>query len=162
GKFEIAEHMSYGTTRDPRAQEVCQGRWKQYGNLPETEEEKQLYGKEDPNQPGQSTAQFGSYKFEAVCADFKPDIVCVPPGELVMTSQGYRNIEDIQVGDLVLTHRGRFRKVTKTMCRYHKGSIRKIKVAGHKEYIKLTPEHPVLIYRKRSQTNQKKSIKNIY
>jgi len=38
---------------------------------------------------------------------------CFVPGTLVLTNTGLRPIEDIRVGDLVLTHRGRWRPVVK-------------------------------------------------
>lgn len=37
---------------------------------------------------------------------FSPD--CFPAGSLVMTDRGYRPIECLSVGDLVLTHKGRY------------------------------------------------------
>ena len=37
--------------------------------------------------------------------------VGLPSGTLVLTSNGYQNIEDVNVGDLVLTHKSRWRKV---------------------------------------------------
>lgn len=47
----------------------------------------------------------------------KPDgmpISCFAAGTPIHTKYGIKNIEDIQVGDLVLTHKGRFRKVLGT------------------------------------------------
>ena len=40
---------------------------------------------------------------------------CFIPGSLVMTSDGYKPIESISIGELVLTHNGRMRKVINTM-----------------------------------------------
>lgn len=37
---------------------------------------------------------------------------CFPAGTLILTEKGYRPIETIKVGDIVLTHMGRWRKVT--------------------------------------------------
>lgn len=37
---------------------------------------------------------------------------CFPAGTMVLTKNGYVNIEDIKVGDIVLTHKNRWRKVT--------------------------------------------------
>ncbi len=37
---------------------------------------------------------------------------CFPAGTMVLTDQGYIPIENIQVNDVVLTHMGRWRKVT--------------------------------------------------
>jgi hypothetical protein len=36
-----------------------------------------------------------------------------PAGTLVLTAKGYQEIENLSVGDLVLTHRGRFRQILK-------------------------------------------------
>lgn len=74
-KYEIAEFGSYASTNDPKVKSFINGRWKFYGNNPETDEEKQLFNQQDPAQPGQNTNQFGRWKFEHVLADFKPDIV---------------------------------------------------------------------------------------
>lgn len=51
---------------------------------------------------------------------------CAPPGEKVKTRDGYKPIEDIQIGEYVLTHKGRYRKVLKTSERPYKGKIRTI------------------------------------
>jgi len=37
---------------------------------------------------------------------------CMPAGELVLTSTGYRKVEEIAPGELVMTHMGRWRPVT--------------------------------------------------
>lgn len=40
---------------------------------------------------------------------------CMPAGELVLTARGYLPVEEVKVGDTVLTHKGRARKVTRTV-----------------------------------------------
>lgn len=40
---------------------------------------------------------------------------CFKDGALITTDKGYKNIEDIRVGDMVLTHKNRFREVVKLM-----------------------------------------------
>ena len=45
-------------------------------------------------------------------AHFSPD--CFPAGTLILTREGYRPIEEIEAGDEMLTHLGRWRKVTET------------------------------------------------
>ena len=78
GRFEIAEIGSYAISTDPRVHEFIKDRWKFYGVLPETEEEKQAFHdprRQSPRCGGQNTWQFGHGRFDAVCADFKPDIV---------------------------------------------------------------------------------------
>jgi hypothetical protein len=44
-------------------------------------------------------------------------IPCFAPGTMVLTSDGYRPIESVAVGDRVLTHLGRWRRVTSVMVR---------------------------------------------
>lgn len=65
---------------------------------------------------------------------------CFPAGTMVLTSEGYRAIEKIEVGDLVLTHKGRWRRVTTTMRREYRGPIQNIRAQG--TTIQATDEHP--------------------
>lgn len=69
---------------------------------------------------------------------------CTPAGTFVKTFAGYRKIEDIQIGDLVLTHKNRYMMVTKTMSR-NAPSIFDIKGVGC--HIRLTGEHPLFVLR---------------
>lgn len=64
GKYEIAELACYGEVESPRRFEIP---WKYYGNLPS--------GPDDAEYDSQITNQFGEWRFERVCLDFKPDIV---------------------------------------------------------------------------------------
>src|SRR5580693_184140 len=52
---------------------------------------------------------------------YKPK--CLLPGQEIVTKAGMKPVEQIVPGDEVLTHRGRFRKVTRTMTREHEGEI---------------------------------------
>lgn len=71
----------------------------------------------------------------------------------IFTSKGWRAIGDIQVGDLVLTHRGRFRKVTKLHRNQGRPRLVKIDVVGPSygsrkgriSTLTLTEDHPVLV-----------------
>lgn len=67
---------------------------------------------------------------------------CFPAGTLVLTRRGYRAIETIEVGDEVLTHRGRWRRVTET------SSARRplLSVRGHGHPgLRVSPEHPFYV-----------------
>lgn len=81
GKYEIAELGCYGHVAPlhsemeafiqlngvPRMFDIP---WAYYGNLPsESQEEAQMYN-------SNMTNQYGEWRFEKVCLDFKPDIVC--------------------------------------------------------------------------------------
>ena len=64
---------------------------------------------------------------------------CFPSGTLIFTSKGFVAIEDIRVGDLVYTHKHRFRKVIATGA--HEDSI--ISVKGNLSDFFCTPNHPI-------------------
>lgn len=68
GKYEIRELACYCMPNDHRLGRV---RWKVYPNMPmpDDEQRKQLY-ESSPNN------QFGAFRFEEVCLDYQPDIVC--------------------------------------------------------------------------------------
>jgi len=63
-----------------------------------------------------------------------------------ITIEGYlqKPIQKIKVGEKVLTHKGRFKKVTQTFCRNYRGPILKIDCGGKLLTISVTPEHPLL------------------
>ena len=64
---------------------------------------------------------------------------CFPAGALVLTESGYVPIEEIEVGMKVLTHRGRWRKVTATGARYGETVVLK----GNHYGLECTPNHPI-------------------
>jgi DNA (cytosine-5)-methyltransferase 1 len=65
--------------------------------------------------------------------------ICFPGGTTVLTMAGPAAIEDVQVGDYVLTHRGRWMPVYKTMRSVSDTVI--VKGYGHNE-LETTAEHP--------------------
>ena len=70
---------------------------------------------------------------------------CVPAGTKVKTDKGYKNIEDMTIGDMVLTHKNRYRPVTRL---YKKVSdhLYHIRFNGNKT-LRITGNHPVYTYR---------------
>ena len=68
GKYDIAELGTYGKPNEPEIKDVP---WKFYPNIPDINNTRdvQEYNSNHIN-------QFGSWKFESICLDFKPDIVC--------------------------------------------------------------------------------------
>lgn len=71
---------------------------------------------------------------------------CVPAGTPVVTSNGILPIEQIKVGDKVLTHKGNFKAVTEVFKRKYSGLMYTFKALGNAERLSVTEEHPVLIY----------------
>lgn len=69
---------------------------------------------------------------------------CGLQGTRVKTLGGYRNIEDIQIGDKVLTHNNRYCEVVRTMSR-NAPSYFNINATGCK--LKLTANHPLYVLR---------------
>jgi len=71
---------------------------------------------------------------------------CFPKGTGVATKTGYKNIEDIEKGDFVLTHEGRYREVTDTMTRnvnksatlHAYGSLPLVSTVNHPYWVKET------------------------
>src|SRR5438270_7231179 len=71
---------------------------------------------------------------------------CLLQSQDIVTREGVKPIQTLKPGDEVLTHRGRFRKVKRTMLRPHDGEIFGLQLAGRYERTTwMTGEHPVLI-----------------
>ncbi len=65
---------------------------------------------------------------------------CFAPGTMILTAAGHRPIEQVAVGDLVLTHLGRWRTVTATMSRQ---ADQTLVLRGHGiPDVRTTDEHP--------------------
>ncbi|MEM4379366.1 MAG: Hint domain-containing protein, partial [Thermoplasmatales archaeon] len=68
---------------------------------------------------------------------------CFIPGTLITTKTGAKPIEEVCIGDEVLTHKGRWRKVYFTMNRNYSGKIINLKPSG-RQTLSMTPEHKIL------------------
>lgn len=69
---------------------------------------------------------------------------CLVGGTKIKTFDGMENIEDILVGDMVLTHANRYRPVTDRMSRM---ADELIEIKTENKVLKITPNHPVLTLR---------------
>ena len=88
-----------------------------------------------------------------------PDVVwaspdCFTAGTLVWTSEGYKNIEDVKCNDLVLTHKGNYKKVYRTI-KKNTYKFNKVKISGCEELL-VTPNHPFYA-RKKHRVNTHKN-----
>jgi len=68
---------------------------------------------------------------------------CLLPDSLVHCDESVKKISHIKKGDIVLTHLGRLKKVTKIYKRKYQGRVLKIIPACLKNSCHITPEHPV-------------------
>jgi len=82
---------------------------------------------------------------------FSQEYLCVPASTLIWTDRGQKPIEGLSVGDIVLTHAGRWRKITKCFCREYEDDLCKIKSSGNCQALICTPEHPVRTYNPKTQ-----------
>lgn len=75
---------------------------------------------------------------------------CFPAGtKITMADGGTKNIEDIEKGEMVLTHTGNIKPVVEKMERNFNGNLIKLNLKGISKEIMMTPEHPVLVKRKK-------------
>lgn len=87
---------------------------------------------------------------------------CLPPGQLINTANGLTSIQNVKVGDWVLTHKGRYRKVTKVLSRHFNGNLIQIITNCGKNIFfstTTTPEHPYLARRLKHVTKNRKEIR---
>lgn len=71
---------------------------------------------------------------------------CFMAGHKVITNRGIHNIEDIKVGDMVLSHDLTYNRVYKILNHIHSGHILVFTVNGIDEPIICTPEHKFLTF----------------
>jgi len=69
---------------------------------------------------------------------------CLMPGALIVTGNGLRPIEEITIGDMVLTHKGQYRRVIATMSRSYSGKVISFDSGAISRMFpaSITPEHP--------------------
>lgn len=69
---------------------------------------------------------------------------CVKPETLIQTNKGLKRIDQLKIGDLVLTHKGRYREITEIYTRPYDGPMIKIISMGYSSVpIITTPDHPI-------------------
>lgn len=66
---------------------------------------------------------------------------CFTAGHLVLTKDGYKPIEDIKVGDWVMTHKGRLRRVLRIGSKL--AEVGELSIRGRDSFL-CTPNHPFL------------------
>jgi hypothetical protein len=71
-------------------------------------------------------------------------VECFSPDTQVTTREGFVSIASLEVEDEVLTHLGRYRKVTRVICNPYEGSIFRIKATGLPT-VGVTPGHPTWV-----------------
>jgi len=75
---------------------------------------------------------------------------CLVPGTKIYTNRGIINIEDINISDLVITHKGRYKPVTNIVKKQFKGLCTKIQMHGYSdttEMYKFVDNHELYVYK---------------
>jgi len=85
---------------------------------------------------------------------------CFLAGAMVRTRTGEKPIEEIEKGDVVLTHKGRYREVYRTMKRPYRGTIYHIRYFGDSgRELHVTKEHPLqVVQRERVHNRNRKFV----
>ena len=94
-------------------------------------------------------------EFDLICGGFP----CFAKGTRIITSSGLVPIEELEIGDMVLTHKDRFRPVIQKMNRKSDHSIR-MKVMGAPDIV-TTDEHPFLCKKTKSSGIEWVNAKNL-
>ena len=77
-------------------------------------------------------------------------VSCLCPGTKIYTKDGIKNIEDVKIGDLVLTHKGRWRPVNNVVTKEFDGLQTKIQISGYTnktDNYKFVDNHELYVYR---------------
>lgn len=135
-KFATASYISMHLLTDEQR--------KKLNELPQKKRQKEILKDEYRN------GEWYANDIRRVCADDIPKadcwcfgFPCFAKGTYILTEKGYIPIEDVSVGDKVLTHKGRWRKVTATM---HRDGARLWNVNGFGILpTRTTAEHPYYV-----------------
>lgn len=79
--------------------------------------------------------------FDILCAGFP----CFVEGTLTLTNSGYKNIEDVNLSDKLLTHTGKFQNILNLQRKIYTGDIYDFRIKYHPELISATEEHPFYV-----------------
>lgn len=83
----------------------------------------------------------------------RPNIItfgspCFVKGTQTLTNRGFIDISEVEIGDKVLTHKGRWMDVVDRNEKRHIGNLHSIKLGKDTELIHCTPEHPFYVVKK--------------
>ena len=68
---------------------------------------------------------------------------CLVKGSLIHMLEGVKKIEDVKIGDFVLTHKGRYKKVNNILYRSFRGEVINVVPSCLRKGTFFTPEHPI-------------------
>jgi hypothetical protein len=78
---------------------------------------------------------------------------CFIAGTKVLTNNGYKNIEEVQLTDTLMSHTGKFQNINNLQNKIYTGDLFSLKIKYHPENITCTQEHPFYIREKTRKWN---------
>jgi IMP dehydrogenase/GMP reductase len=93
----------------------------------------------------EATRDLISAGVDAVKCGQGPGTICLRGDALIlMSDSSVKTIADVQIGEMVVTHKGRVRPVTKTYRRLYQGPMVALNVGGCPGKLRVTPNHEFL------------------
>ena len=87
---------------------------------------------------------------------------CVPGNALVERVLGvFDSIKNVRIGDRVLTHSSSYKEVTRIWKRPYKGTLCSITTFGNNKPLECTPNHPIRVYNKETDSYTWKAAEQI-
>ena len=96
--------------------------------------------------------------FDILCGGFP----CFIAGTQTLTNNGYKNIEDVELTDKLLTHTGKFQNILNLQRKQYSGELFDIKIKYHPEIISSTEEHPFYVCEKKKKWDSLNRQYNIF
>ena len=87
--------------------------------------------------------------FDILCAGFP----CFVAGTQTLTNNGYKNIEDVELTDMLLTHTGKFQNIVNLQRKIYTGDMYDFDLKYHPELITATEEHPFYVREQKKTWN---------
>jgi DNA (cytosine-5)-methyltransferase 1 len=87
--------------------------------------------------------------FDILCAGFP----CFVAGTQTLTNNGYKNIEDVELTDMLLTHTGKFQNIVNLQRKIYNGDMYDFHLKYHPELITATDEHPFYVREQKKTWN---------
>jgi DNA (cytosine-5)-methyltransferase 1 len=86
---------------------------------------------------------------------------CFTKDTLVLTNNGYKEIQNVLLSDMLLTHTGKFQNIVNLQRKTYNGTLYDLKLKYHPEIITATEEHPFYV-REKTKSWNKSLRKNEY